>query len=137
MCVHGLKLFSLFYEFRSCFPSQLSNCHGIYEFVRRFLHFVLDLLTLGWKCHLFPASVSLCVFIMQPTTPWWCASQHAQYQASNLFICGEKGQANTLALMLEVFYLSKDPDIWVLFPCVHLAIVYSTGCLKRDYSLSV
>lgn len=45
-----------------------------------------------------------------------CASQQAQYRASNLFICGEKGQANTLALMLEVLYLSTDPDIWVVQP---------------------
>ena len=87
---------------------------GKYEFVRSFLRFVLDLPTLEWKCHLMPFAVSLCVFIIQPTTPWWCASQQAQYRASNLFICGEKGQANTLALMLEVLYLSTDPDIWAV-----------------------
>ena len=95
------------------------------------MRFVLDLPTLEWKCHLMPFAVSLCVFIIQPTTPWWCASQQAQYRASNLFICGEKGQANTLALMLEVLYLSTDPDIWAVQPSVHCPIVCGTACERR------
>lgn len=102
-----------------------------YEFVRSFLRFVLDLPTLELKCHLMPFAVSLCVFIIQPTTPWWCASQQAQYRASNLFICGEKGQANTLASMLEVLYLSTDPNIWVVQPSVHCPIVCGTACERR------
>lgn len=102
-----------------------------YEFVRSFLRFVLDLPTLELKCHLMPFAVSLCVFIIQPTTPRWCASQQAQYQASNLFICGEKGQANTLAPMLEVLYLSTEPNIWVVQPGVHCPIVCGSACERR------
>lgn len=128
-CVPGFKLKSfLIWELFP--PITQQTVTEKYEFVRSFLRFVLDLPTLEWKCHLLPAAVSLCVFIMQPTTPWWYASQHAQYRASNLFICGEKGQANTVALMLEVLYLSKDPDIWLVFPCVRWAIVYGTACGK-------
>lgn len=84
------------------------------NFVRTFfffLRFVLNLPTPELKCHLVPFAVSLCVFIIQPTAPRWCASQQAQYRASNLFICGEKGQAYTLATMLEVLYLSTGPNI--------------------------
>lgn len=102
-----------------------------YEFVQRFLRFVLDLPTVELKCHLMPFAVSLCVFIIQPTTPWWCASQQPQYRASNLFICGEKGQANTLAPVLEVLYLSTNPNIWVAQASVHCPIVCGTACERR------
>lgn len=98
-----------------------------------FLRFVLDLPTVEWKCHLMPFSVSLCVFIIQPTTPWWRASQQAS-TISSLQISSsvvEKGQANTLALMLEVLYLSTDPDIWAVQPSVHCPIVCGTACERR------
>jgi len=107
-----------FSDLRVVFLLSQQTVTGKYEFVRSFLRFVSDLPTLEWKCHLMPFAVSLCVFIIQPTTPWWSASQQAQYQASNLFICGEKGQTNTLAVMLGVLYRSTDPDIWVVLPSV-------------------
>lgn len=40
-----------------------------YKFVRSFLHLVLDLPTLVYKCHLMPFAVSLCVFIIRQQYP--------------------------------------------------------------------
>lgn len=43
----------------------------------------------------------------------------------------EKGQANTLASMLEVLYLSTDPNICVVQPSVHCLIVCGTACERK------
>lgn len=104
-----------------------------YEFVRSFLRFVLALPTLELKCHLMPFAVSLRVFIIQPTTPWWCASQEAQYRASNLFICGGKKKGKLIHWLsaLEVLYLSTDPNIWLVQPGVHCPIVCGAVCERR------
>lgn len=113
------------------FYSQQTIREKVWILSKAFLCFVLDLPTLELKCHLMPFAVSLCVFIIQPTTPRWCASQQAQSRASNLFICGEKGQANTLAAMLEVLYLSTGPNIWAARLSVHCPIVCGSARERR------
>lgn len=86
----------------------------MYEFVRSF--FALCFGSSHSRMEVSPHAIrcqSVCFHYSANNTLVVC-QQQAQYRASNLFICGEKGQANTLALMLEVLYLSTDPDIWVV-----------------------
>lgn len=98
---------------RSCSPLQSTNCHRKVWICQKLFCALFWIFPLQNRSVTpVPSAVSLCVFIIQATTPSWCASQHAEYRAPNLFMCSGEGQANTAASELEELYLSSGPDLF-------------------------